>query len=80
MPALSLTLLCGAYAQQYYLGDRAGKTLTETVRNWAAFAPGFVPTPHPSPRNNLWLRKNPWFEAEVVPYLRERVHGLLGGG
>jgi uracil-DNA glycosylase len=78
MPAVRLTLLVGAYAQAYYLGDRREKTLAETVRNWRAYLPEFLPIPHPSPRNRLWLRKNPWFEAEVVPALRRRVHKLIG--
>lgn len=77
LPHLKLTVLCGAYAHAYYLGDRTGKTLTQTTRNWKAFVPDFIPTPHPSPRNNRWLRKNPWFEEDVVPYLQERVRDLL---
>jgi uracil-DNA glycosylase len=77
MPKLRLTLLVGSYAQAYYLGDRREKTLADTVRNWRAYLPEFLPTPHPSPRNRLWLRKNPWFEAEVVPVLRRRVRKLL---
>jgi uracil-DNA glycosylase len=78
MPKLQLTLLVGSYAQAYYLGDRREKTLADTVRNWRAYLPEFLPTPHPSPRNRLWLRKNPWFEAEVVPAQRRRVHKLIG--
>lgn len=77
LPDIELTLLIGSYAQRYYLGDRAAKTLTETVRRWRDFGPAYIPTPHPSPRNIRWLKKNPWFEAEVVPALRERVHGIL---
>lgn len=78
LPQLETTVLCGAYALRYYLGDRAGKSLTETVRNWRRFAPEFVPLPHPSPRNNLWLKKNAWFVEDVVPYLQARVGNLLG--
>lgn len=77
LPNLKLTLLVGAYAQRYYLGDRAGKTLTETVSRWREFGLAILPTPHPSPRNLLWLRRNPWFEAEVVPALQTRVGELL---
>jgi uracil-DNA glycosylase len=77
MPGLRLTLLVGSYAQAYYLGERREKTLADTVRNWRAYLPEFLPTPHPSPRNRLWLRRNPWFEAEVVPALRRRVRKLL---
>jgi uracil-DNA glycosylase len=80
MPGIELTLLLGAYAQAYYLGDRREKTLAATVRNWRAFGPEFLPTPHPSPRNRLWLRRNPWFEDDVVPELRARVHRLVGTG
>ena len=51
--------------------------MTETVRAWRDYAPNLLVLPHPSWRNTAWLRKNPWFEAEVVPYLRERVRGIL---
>lgn len=77
MTGVRLTLLIGAYAQAYYLGPRRGATLAATVRDWRAYLPDFLPMPHPSPRNRLWLRKNPWFEAEVVPDLRRRVTKLL---
>lgn len=80
MPGIEMTLLLGAYAQAYYLGDRREKTLAATVKNWRAFGPEFLPTPHPSPRNRLWLRRNPWFEGDVVPELRARVHRLIGTG
>jgi len=70
MPNLNLTLLIGAYAQGYYLGDRKEKTLTATVKKYKSYLPKYLPLPHPSPRNNIWLRKNEWFEAEVIPYLR----------
>jgi uracil-DNA glycosylase len=73
-----LTLVIGLYAQAWHLGDRRGKTLTETVRNWKRFLPKYLPMPHPSPRNNIWLRRNPWFENEVIPELRRRVAAILG--
>lgn len=76
MPAVELVLLVGSYAQAHYLGN-SRETLTEQVRRWREFGPRFIPTPHPSPRNTLWLRRNPWFEQEVVPELRRRVAGLL---
>ncbi len=77
MTGVRLTLLIGAYAQAYYLGPKRGATLADTVRDWRAYLPDVLPTPHPSPRNRLWLRRNPWFEAEVVPDLRRRVKKLL---
>ncbi|PML44838.1 IclR family transcriptional regulator [Vibrio lentus] len=73
LPNIQMTLLIGQYAQNYYLKDKATRTLTETVRNWQAWAPEFLPLPHPSPRNNIWLKKNPWFESEVIPYIRKHV-------
>lgn len=77
MPEIELTLLFGQYAQKYYLGDRLQKNLTETVRNWPDYLPGYLPLPHPSPRNNIWLRKNEWFEKDVVPVLQNRVKELI---
>ncbi len=77
MPAIELTLLIGQYAQNYYLQDRCKKTLTETVQTWREYAPTHLPMPHPSPRNNLWLKRNPWFEREVVPHLQDRIHSIL---
>ncbi len=68
-----LTLLLSLYAQRYYLGGAAKKTLTETVRAWRDYAPARIPLPHPSPRNNIWLKKNPWFADELLPELQARV-------
>ncbi len=79
MPDIGATLLIGAYAQAYYLGERRHKTLAETVAHWRDYLPQFIPLPHPSPRNRLWLRKHPWFEAEAVPAMRRRVQRLLKG-
>lgn len=77
MPDLRLTLLVGQYAQRYYLPHWYG-SITENVRHFAAALPqGYFPLPHPSPRNTLWLRKRPWFEAEVVPQLRVQVKKVL---
>ncbi|WP_299140791.1 uracil-DNA glycosylase family protein [uncultured Vibrio sp.] len=73
LPNIQMTLLIGQYAQNYYLKERTTKTLTETVKNWQAWAPEFLPLPHPSPRNNIWLKKNPWFENEVIPYIRQHI-------
>jgi uracil-DNA glycosylase len=72
-----LTLLVGRYAQAWFLRERQRGTLTDTVRAWADFLPEFLPLPHPSPRNQLWLKANPWFEAELVPVLREQVRSAL---
>ena len=77
MPRLELKILIGAYAQAYYLGQRRGKNLTETVRDFRAYLPEYFPIPHPSPRNGIYLRRNPWFEDRNVAYLRERVAGIL---
>lgn len=77
MPNIELVLLIGMYAQNYYLGDKAKRTLTETVNNYPEYLPKYFVLPHPSPRNRLWLTKNPWFEKEVVPELEKRVHTIL---
>lgn len=69
MKEVKLTLLIGNYAQNYYLQNKK-ETLTETVKNYQAYLPKYLPLPHPSPRNNIWLSKNPWFEKEVIPYLQ----------
>ncbi|MEM8894841.1 MAG: uracil-DNA glycosylase family protein [Bacteroidota bacterium] len=71
--SVSLTLLIGEYAQRYYLGDKRKNTLTETVRNFKEYLPEYLVLPHPSPRNNIWLKKNPWFEEEVLPALRRSI-------
>lgn len=76
MPRIELTLLVGRYAQDHYLGA-SRETLTQRVQRWRDFAPQFLPTPHPSPRNTFWLRRNPWFEAEIVPEMRDRVSRLM---
>lgn len=74
-----LTLLVGRYAQAWFLRERQKHTLTDTVRAWADYLPDYLPLPHPSPRNQLWLKANPWFEDELVPQLRERVDEALNG-
>jgi uracil-DNA glycosylase len=71
------TLLVGSYAQDWYLGDKRKSTMTETVKAWREYAPLYIPMPHPSWRNNGWLKKNPWFERELLPYVRRRVRRLL---
>ncbi len=77
LPQVQLQLLVGKYAQTAYLGGAAKRTLTETVRSWQDFAPATFPLPHPSPRNNIWLRKNAWFERELVPELQRVVRACL---
>jgi uracil-DNA glycosylase len=77
MKEIKLTLLIGQYAQKYYLEDQAKDTLTETVRNFSEYLPTYFPLPHPSPRNNIWLRKNQWFAEEVIPELRKLVKKII---
>ncbi len=76
LPDVQLTLVIGRYAQEYHLG-KTKDSLTDVVRNWRNHWPRLVPMPHPSPRNNIWLRKNPWFEEELLPALRDRVREVL---
>lgn len=77
MPNIQLTLVIGSYAQQWHMKDRLQKNLTETVRQWEMYWPTLLPLPHPSPRNNIWLKRNAWFERDVVPQMRERIGALL---
>lgn len=76
LPQLKLTLVIGQYAQSYHLAENRF-SLTETVKAWQNYWPSVVPLPHPSPRNNGWLKRNPWFENEVLPNLRKRIIELL---
>jgi uracil-DNA glycosylase len=78
LPKMELTLLVGGYAQAWALGDRARRNMTETVAAWTDYLPHYLPMPHPSWRNTAWLKRNPWFEDEVTPYLRHRVADILG--
>lgn len=73
---VELTLVIGQYAQAYHLPN-SGRTLTERVRNWRRYWPQQLPLPHPSGRNNRWLKTNPWFEQEVIPCLQARVRSLV---
>lgn len=70
LPHLQLTLLVGQYAQRYYLKKRCKKTLAQTVASFAEYLPHYFPLPHPSPRNNSWLKRNRWFEQQVIPALQ----------
>ena len=77
MPNIRLTILIGQYAIKYYLGSKTQENLTETVRAFQDYLPEYFPIVHPSPLNFRWQAKNPWFEEEVVPVLRERVREIL---
>lgn len=77
MPEIELTLLIGQYAQAYYLRNHRKSSLTETVRHFSSYLPEFLPLPHPSPRNNIWLKKNQWFETTVLPSVRSKILTLL---
>lgn len=74
---IELTIVMGKYALRYALGGRQKRNLTETVADWRSFTPKTVPLPHPSPRNNRWLKKNGWFESDVLPWLKQRVKKLV---
>jgi uracil-DNA glycosylase len=78
MPNIKLTILIGQYAQKFYLQNRLKPTLTETVKNYKDYLPKYLPLVHPSPRNRIWHRKNPWYELEVVPALQKIVLSALG--
>ncbi len=73
---VELTLVIGRYAMAYHLPDFNG-SVTDTVKNWQAYWPDYLPLPHPSPRNQRWLKQNPWFEREVLPLLKQRVADIL---
>ena len=77
MQEIHLTLLVGPYVQKRYLGPQRKKTMTETVANWREYLPHYFPLPHPSWRNTGWLKRNPWFEAELVPDLRQKIMSLV---
>lgn len=77
MTEVKLTLLIGQYAQKYYLKNQSKRTLTETVKNYGEYLPNYLPLPHPSPRNNIWQKKNSWFKEDVIPVLREKVQLIL---
>ncbi|PSH69763.1 uracil-DNA glycosylase [Phyllobacterium brassicacearum] len=82
MPQVELILTIGQYAQAYHLGRRRRASMAETVSNWREYfetsnAPSILPLPHPSWRNNVWLKKNPWFAENVLPILREKVRILI---
>lgn len=74
---VEFTLVIGQYAQIYVLEHQRKSSLTKTVQAWKEFTPSVLPLPHPSPRNNRWIKNNPWFEKEVVGYLKRRVKKVL---
>ena len=76
LPGIETSLVIGKYAHEYHFGKN-NLTVTKLVKNWQQYWPGQIPLPHPSPRNNIWLKKNPWFEAEVVPVMRAHITSLL---
>ena len=76
LPSVEMTLVLGKYAQDYHFG-KSNSSLTELVRSWETYWPKMVPLPHPSPRNNIWLRRNPWFEAELLSLLRTTIPQIL---
>ncbi|MBF0786489.1 MULTISPECIES: uracil-DNA glycosylase family protein [unclassified Streptococcus] len=77
MPQLELVLLIGQYAQDHYLKEKKRRTLTATVRSYKEYLPQFFPLVHPSPRNNIWQARNPWFKEELVPALQKIVKKML---
>ncbi len=76
LPRIRLTLLVGQYAQAYYLGARRKKSLAATVHAFREYLPEYFPLPHPSPRNQRWLKANPWFKKFVIPALRRQLGSL----
>jgi uracil-DNA glycosylase len=77
MPNIKLTILIGQYAQNHYLKTSSKTNLTDTVRDFKAYLPNYLPLVHPSPRNKIWQKKNPWFETEVVPLLKQIVNDVI---
>ncbi len=73
-----LILLIGQYAQRYYLNKKFKGSLTETVKSYKVFLPEYFPLPHPSPRNQTWVKINPWFMEEVIPALRNKIRSAVG--
>ena len=80
MKSVKLTLLIGQYSQAHYLGERARENLTKTVRHFRDYLPRYLPLPHPSPRNRIWMKRNPWFEKELLPVLKKIVAALANSG
>ncbi|KSU06829.1 hypothetical protein KF282_0802 [Lactococcus lactis subsp. lactis] len=77
MPEIKLFILVGSYAIKYYLNLKSSAKTTEVIRDFESYLPKYFPLVHPSPRNNIWLAKNPWFEPELLPELKKRVAQLM---
>ena len=77
LPNIELTIVLGKYAQAYHLPETKKMPLTELVKSWREYWPNYLVLPHPSPRNNIWLKKNPWFEQDVLPELDKRIATIL---
>jgi uracil-DNA glycosylase len=77
LPRLRLTLLVGQYSQAYYLNNKRKQTLTETVAAFEEYLPNFFPLVHPSPRNQIWMKRNPWFEGELLLRLQQEIKRAL---
>ncbi|AEV94361.1 uracil-DNA glycosylase family protein [Pediococcus claussenii] len=77
MPNIQLTILIGAYSQKLYLNLPASAKITDIVKNYQKFLPNYFPIVHPSPRNNIWLSRNPWFEQAVVPELQKQISKIM---
>lgn len=76
LPDIELTLLIGLHAQRHFLGRRRKGSLTDTVKAWREFAPDCLPLPHPSARNTPWFQRNPWFERDLLPALKQRIAAI----
>lgn len=78
LPRIELILLIGQYAQRHFLGGRRRPSMATTIEAWRNYAPLYLPLPHPSPRNQPWFAKHPWFERELIPVLQARIAPLVG--
>ncbi|CUR63168.1 MULTISPECIES: uracil-DNA glycosylase family protein [Leuconostoc] len=77
MPNIQMTILVGSYAQKYYLKLNSQAKITTVIKDYQKYLPNYFPIVHPSPRNNIWLKKNPWFEQKVVPDLQKMISQII---
>lgn len=77
MPQIKLTILVGSYSIKHYLNVPSSMRLTDIVKDYQDYLPQYFPLVHPSPRNKLWMKNNPWFETDVLPHLKQRVNQVL---